>query len=346
MSDIMPVPEQPKKDAELERLDRELRRAQYLQQISDARKAVVPQLDLKPVAAAASIDPNDVIETEILTYRMLRKLAVKVANDVDTATKGRAILIHHETDMTALIAFRSFQRQLSQLAAAFDDVAPAPVSPVAPAAFAITAGVAAAAAKALIDLTSLFQAERTVTGVAIAIEDLALISEVGGTLARKKRKVFVTQLYPRTADTDRIEAPMQLVRNKATDARERVKALPDGDEKSSADERLRLLEDLRKGYEDQFAGVVVSEGTPALATLVRGAGIDALLAEEQGASVLYLKILKAAGTNEVRRTFLKTKVRRSGGVIVNYVLFDADGSILLSSTAEAYSGEVDELGAT
>jgi hypothetical protein len=337
-----------KKDLELQRLQRELDRATLQAQIAQQRRTALteslPPSDTKPLEGTTTVDSADVIETEILAYRMLRKLAAKIAMDVDRATNGRAILIHHEADMTALTAFRSYERQLSQLAASFDELAPPDEQPADAMASVIVAGALAttAVAKTLVDLTALFRTDRNIFGVPITIEDLALVSEVGGALARKKRKVFVTQLYPRPADSLRIEAPIDGVRTRALAARQRIEAMPDGEEKSRAIDRIRQLDDIRTGYEDLFTGVI-AEGGHALAMLIRGAGVDALLTQEPGASVLYLKILKAAGTNETKRNLLRSTLKRSGGVVVNYILFDNDGSILLSSTADAYSGEVDEL---
>jgi len=346
-----------KKDLDILRLEKDLERAKLQAQIAEQRKLALPTIDAKSLSGTTSgVDSADIVETEILAYRMLRKAAETIAKKTDEATKEGAILIHHEPDMNALIAFRSFQRQLSQLAASFDAIArssapeaslafPASIVDAVSAILPIAGVVAAGAGSALSGLATFLSTERTVAGFAITIEDLALISNVGGELAQRKRKVFVTQLYPRSADIDRVEQPANLVRSSALAARDRINALPDGDEKTKAQARFDQLEETRKTFEDLFERIV-SDGGSGVTTLVRGAGIDALLSAEPGAHVLYLKILRAAGTNETKRSFLRTKVRRSGGVVVNYILFDTDGSILLSNTVDAYSGKVDELGAT
>jgi hypothetical protein len=334
-------------DPELLRLKRELDRATLRAQLAtQQREALTSSLvpvDTKPLEGTTTVDAGAVIETEILAYRMLRRLAAKIAADVERATQERAILIHSEADMAALTAFRAFDRQLAQLAAAFDDLAAAPAPAPDDVLMSMAAVVATTtAAKAVLDFTSLFRRDRTLAGVAITMEDLALVSEVGGALARRKRKVFVTHLYPHTSETERIESALDAVRMRAAAAHERIGAIADEEEKRRAQDRYLRLDEGRRSYEDMITGVV-AEGSNALATLVRGAGVDALLNQERGASVLYLKILKAAGTNETRRNLFRSTLKRSGGVVVNYILFDTDGSILLSSTADAYSGAVDEV---
>jgi hypothetical protein len=347
-----------KKDPEILRLEKDLERAKLQAQIAEQRKLALPTIDAKSLSGETRGIEGDIIETEILAYRMVRKAAETIAKNAHDATKEGAILIHHEPDMNALIAFRSFQRQLSQLAASFDAIArssapsaletlaiPGGIADAVSAILPIAGVVAAGAGSVLSGLATFLSTERTVAGFAVTIEDLALISNVGGELAQRKRKVFVTQLYPRSADIDRVQEPVNLVRSSALEARDRISALPDGDEKTKAQARFDQLEETRKTFEDLFERIV-SDGGSGVITLVRGAGIDALLSAEPGAHVLYLKILRAAGTNETKRSFLRTKVRRSGGVVVNYILFDTDGSILLSNTVDAYSGKVDELVAT
>jgi hypothetical protein len=332
-------------DSELQRLQKELERANLQAQIAQAQRTALtqslPEPDTKALEGTTSVDANVVIETEILAYRMMRNLAAKIADEVARETGGRSILIHSEADMNALTAFRAFDRQLKQLAAAFDEIAPVR-NEAALSSVLIAAAVATVAAKTVLDLVGLVRSDRVITGVLITMEDLALVSEVGGALAKKKRKVFITHLYPRTAHTERIESAMDYVRTQAAAAHERIAALPDDEEKRLAQERFMRLDEGRRSYEDMITGVV-ADSSNALGALVRGAGIDSLLSEEPGASVLYLKILRSAGTNETRRTLLGSHVRRSGGVVVNYIVFDADGSILLSSTADAYSGIVEEV---
>jgi len=348
MGDPTP-PVTPPPDPELQRLQKELDRATLRAQIAQQERTALtqslPETETKALDGTTSVDANVVIETEILAYRMMRNLAVKIADEVARATEGRSILIHSEADMSALTAFRAFDQQLRQLAAAFDEIAPvqnAVQDEAALSSVLIATAVATVAAKTVLDLVGLVRSDRAITGVLITMEDLALVSEVGGALAKKKRKVFITHLYPRTAHTERIESAMDYVRTQAAAAHERIEALPDDEEKRRAQERFFRLEEGRRSYEDMITGVV-ADSSNALGALVRGAGIDSLLGEEPGASVLYLKILRSAGTNETRRTLLSSNVRRSGGVIVNYILFDADGSILLSSTADAYSGIVEEV---
>lgn len=346
MAGDVPKGSTPPVDPEVQRLQQQLERAKLQAELAQARKtaltASLPETGTTPLAGTTTLDSNVVIETEILAYRMMRGLAAKIADDVARAAAGRAILIYNEADLNALTAFRAFQQQIGQLGAAFDELAPPPETPGTLASVLVGTAVATVAAKTVVDLVSLFRHDRVVTGIPMTMEDLALVSEVGGALAKKQTKVFITYLYPHSVGAERIEGAMDDLRARAAEANQRILGMPDGQKKEVAQRRFNRLDEGLRQYEDMVTGTV-GQGSNALAALVRGAGIDAILGEEPGANVLYLKILKVAGSNETRRTLLSTTVKRSGGVIVNYILFDADGSILRSGTADTYSGIVDEV---
>jgi len=282
------------------------------------------------------------IETEILAYRMLRQMASKIAIDVERAANGKAIVIHSEADMAALTAFRLFDRQLRQIGESFDEIAPEETAranlEVLEFPATIVMGVASAAAKTVLDLGPLVRGERGVASTAVAMEDLALISEVSGALTQRKCKVFVTHVYPPPAESERIANTLDLARERSAAARKRLSAKPD----ATGEEYYRRLEEARNAME-QLLITRADAAASTLPVLVRGAAIDKLLTTAPGAHLMYLKVLRAAGTNDVRRNALRSTLKRSGGVVANYLVFDADGSILLSGTADAYSGLLDEV---
>jgi hypothetical protein len=351
----MPGPPEPEHEQRQRALDLATLDAQIATQNRTAFLQSLPPSDTKPIDAKTTVDANVVFEAHVLAYRMLRRVAGRIADHVHgKLPEDRALLIHTDTDMTALTAFRTFVAQVSELGSAYDALAPKEQPPNAQFLFAAVGVVAATATiKTVVDLVALLRTERNISGVAVTIEDMALISEVGGALARNDRKVFVTQLYPLPVDGGAIERRLDGLRRQAVAAAERVDALESPTEKTTSRERLQQLDVIRKGYENLFTNLpssapafplaigVPDPGGNAVTTLVRGAGVDALLSREPGSSVLYLKVLKAGGSNETKRNLVRSKLEHSGGVVVNYILFDEDGSILSSSTADVYSGEME-----
>lgn len=337
-------------DPELQRLQREVALATAEAQIAEQRTKILtqsmPASDTKPLEASTTVDANAIIESHILAYDMLRHVARRIANHLATLVDGKPIIVHNDADMSALAMFRTFKTQLDGLAKACDAILP-PAPKEAPKeaavkAFGVELAIPAATmlVKSVIDLIALFRTQRTITGVAITIDDLAFISEVAGVLANQKpkpSKVYVPNLYPQPADTKGIAAALDAARDRSIAAQQRIAQEPDATKKAAAQTRFDQLEQIRKGYEDF---VTHSDGSAAIAALVRGATVDALL---NGAFVLYLKVLKSGGANETKKSLFGSSLKHSGGVVVNYILFAADGSIMASSTDHSYSGEMNEL---
>jgi hypothetical protein len=337
----------PPKDPELERLQKELARAEVEAKIAEQRTKIltqsIPASDTKPLDASTTVDSNDIIESEILAYEMLRHVARRISNHVAGFLEGKSIVMHNDADMNALAMFRTFRTQLDQLVAAFDSLAPelSTQSAAETLDLGLAVPVATMMVKSVIDLLALFRTQRAVTGVTITIDDLAFVSEVGGALANLGRppKVYVPSVYPRGGNTSGIVDALTKVRRSSIDAAARVDKLA-ADGKAASVDRMSELERVKDGYEDL---VTHSDGSAAISTLVRGASLDALLNEEPGAYVLYLKVLKVGGTNETKKSLFGSSLKHSGGVVVNYILFSDDGAIRASSTDHSYSGELDHV---
>jgi len=338
--------EQPK-DPEIVKLEKELEKETLLAGIAEQKKKALteslpPTSTITPPEGKTEIDDKVLIEAQILAYRMLDSAAATIANTVAPKT-GASIVIHNSADLAAVGAYRAFSGQMEVLAKDYAAVAPAP----APAPAAIVGAIigVTAAVKTVIDLVSLFRTDRKIQGVDVEITDLALVSEVAGKLAEKKKKVYVTELYPIEIESEHgatVQSHLDRVRDAAGAAKLRVDGLDAGADKDKASARLAELDRIRAAFDDLLTRVAAEGSGPVLATLLRGAAVETFL---KNGNVLYLKALKAGGTNETKKNiFGRDKdVKHSGGVIVNYILFDTDGSVLLSSTVAAYSGELDKV---
>lgn len=344
--------EQPK-DPELEKLQKELEKETLLAQIAVQKKKALteslpPTSAITPPEGKTEVDEKVLIEAQILAYRMLDTAATAIANVV-TPKAGAAIVIHNSTDLAAVGAYRAFAGQMDVLAKQYATIAPGP-APVPQAAAIAGAGIVGvtAAVKTVIDLVALFRTDRKIQGVVVDITDLALVSEVAGKLAANKKKVYVTELFPLEIQTEHgatVQGHLDRVRDAAVAAKLRVDALSAGTDKDKAGARLNELDKIRAAFDDLLTRVA-GEGTgPVLGVLIRGAAVETFLKK---GNVLYLKVLKAGGTNETKKNIFGSskEVQHSGGVIVNYVLFDTDGSVLLSSTVNAYSGEMKDVAKT
>jgi hypothetical protein len=335
----------PPPDPELERLKKELARATAEAQLAEQRTKVLtqsmPASDTKALDASTTVDSATIIESEILAYEMLRHVARRIAAHVAGLVEGKSIVVHNDADVTALAMFGTFRTQLDQLAGAFDAVLPKAAQPAVKAVdFGLAIPAVTMAVKSVIDLVALFRTQRVITGVAITIDDLPFISEVAGALknCEKPPKVYLPAIYPRPGDSAAISEALDKARERSIAAAGRVDEEGVATMKAAATERMTQLEQIRKGYQDF---VTHSDGSAAITALVRGATMDSLLNGGDGAHVLYLKVLKSGGANETKKSLFGSSLKHSGGVVVNYMLFDADGTIMASSTDHAYSGEIE-----
>ncbi|HEX2834720.1 MAG TPA: hypothetical protein VHW00_17035 [Thermoanaerobaculia bacterium] len=325
------------KDPEIEKLEKEKQIAELEATIATKKKetlaATFPS-SVTPVEAKTEIDEKAVIEAYILAYDSLDRAAEKIVTKVLPLIGNNGLLIHNPTDLAALGTYRAFVGQMAELGAEYDAIK-LPVQNEAVGALAAIVGVTAAA-KSVIDLLSLFRTQTTIKGVDVVIDDLPLISEVAGRFAARGKQVYVSQIYPLDLDPSmsaEIQRLLAGVRRKASEAAQRIAALPDD---SVEKKRLKAADAIRVGYEDLLTKVATAEA-PLLSKLLLGAAVEKVL---QTAQLLYLKVLKANGTNEATKNILGSNVQHSGGVIVNFMLFEKNGTVKLAATEIAYSGEL------
>lgn len=380
------MPGETKKDPELEKLEKELATLELLAKIEEQKKkleppdsdlaaaekrakeaelaaktaeqeakafkAGLPESTATALEGKITIDDKTVIETETLAHKSLAVVAKNISKEVRAArpavpdgTSKPKIFIYNETDIGALTAFRAYTGQMKVLGQQFDDIAqtgPAPLIGVA------AIPLVTATLKSVVDLVALFRTDTDIKGVTVSLDELALASEVAGSLS-DTHAVYISKLYPleavpaTTLAGAQVQARLADVRRKATAAEVRVNAMPPGDDtakkvekeaKAAQQARLTELRAVLNAYEAALSKPA-EQGVSTLGTLIRGETLEALMKD---GSILYLKVLKAGGSNRVTRSLWSTKLTHSGGAIVNFVLFNSDGSVAKASMVSDYSG--------
>lgn len=328
-------------DPAIAEAERQLKQAELDAKMAAERKkeleSSLPTTQATALEGRTTIDDKVLIETETLAHGGLRTIAGNIAQDIRPKVNGKPLFIYNSADIGALAAYRAFAGQMKILGDAFDEVAkpqmPDPLFGVA------SIPIATAAVKSVIDLVALFRTDTDIKGMTVTLDELALVSEVAGALAKNNQKVFVSQLYPLDIAQNLAGAEVQKrlgeARAKERDANDRVRQLS-GDEKEKAQKRLTELQTVLAGYDDALSKAADPNGTSVLGTLIRGEALDRLIGQGH---VLYLKVLKAGGSNRVKRNlFTGSRLSHSGGAIANYILFAPDGSVAASRTLSSYTG--------
>jgi hypothetical protein len=109
-------------------------------------------------------------------------------------------------------------------------------------------------------------------------------------------------------------------------------------EKANATEKIERLKAINSQYDQiaaSLAAVDPASGLTSLSLLLRA---EALAEKVRTGSVLYFKVNASGGNNRTSRNiFTGTKISHSGGTVVSYILFEADGSIRRSGTKHQYT---------
>jgi hypothetical protein len=217
-----------------------------------------------------------------------------------------------------------------------------------------TGALAVTAVKTLIDLIALFRTDTEIKSVEITLDDVALVALVAKELG-PGIDVFDPQILPLGLNSASFANSLviknldglQTARQNAHTAVDRAVAaletssLDPEAKKAKAEslkEPLTNADTLFQTFRDGLLKVDEASGTSELARLLRAEILEASL-QEQDSYLLYMKIVKAGGSNQVTRNLFRgSKLSHSGGVIVTYLLFRSDGAIAASDTLHDYSG--------
>lgn len=343
--------EKPPADPELE----EAKRAAALAEELKKARTALPEPEAKALEGKLTIDEKVTIESQTLAYESMTKIAAQIAKEVKAANAPR-IVIYHDKDMASLLELRTFLAQAKAIQQAFEDATPKPARrgnlEFAVESVIATGALAVTAAKTLVDLVALFRTDTAITGVEVTLDDTALAASVGHSLGGV---VFYPQVQPLDFSSHAAFTKSEVVTvldglHKARqDAEAAVKRETEALETTVADEDARktaadlLKEPLTKAdalYQPFRDALFKADdtGTNALARLLRAEVLASRL-EENGSHLLYLKVVKAGGSNRITRNlFTGSKLWHSGGAIVTYLLFRSDGSIAASNTLYRHSG--------
>lgn len=339
----------PSKDPQL---DAAKRAADLAEQNKKIRESL-PVPEAKALEGKTTIDDKMAIESYTLAYESLAKIAHKVATAVK-AKSPKKIFIHSEKDIAYLLELRTFMAQIEVIRQAFKTATP-PSQAIRAMVVGSVIGagtLAVTAVKTLIDLIALFRTDTEIKSVEITLDDVALVASVANQLG-PGIEVYDPQILPLGLSSS-VFANSAVIKNlddlyMARQSTQQavataVAALADPDPavlKAQADaleEPLTKAEALFQTFHDALLKVEEASGTSALAKFLRAEVLAAQL-REQDSYLLYLKIVKAGGSNRVTQNrFSGSKVTHSGGAIVTYILFHPDGLISASDTFHSHSG--------
>lgn len=180
--------------------------------MAESRKKIVSATlasEVKPLEGTVKIDADNPVESQILAYKSLNSVAQRIADKV-AAKKPARVLIHADTDLSGLLGFQAFVRQLELIhtqltgekeaaeATLIDarQVAQGKIVAIAAPGLLMAPLVIGAAIRSSIDLLSLFRTDVSLKYKDLTIGDLALVASVSGHLLEKNIDIYYPSVMP------------------------------------------------------------------------------------------------------------------------------------------------------
>lgn len=310
------------------------------------RKALtnsLPSTEAKALEGSTKVDDKaGGMETTTLAYASAEAVAAEVARRLKTMKAVERVVVHSEADASGLRQYGLFLAQAGLLKQGYASVQETAegtkvgaesLEPV------------TAQLKSLIDLVALFRSDVELKGRDATIDQDALVSALGKQLAGSSIALYHPKLYP-GVPADVTQSPaFQTLSDLEESRRSAEKAVRKAADQKSLAEAVQAevkarLERLVNIHEALVAQLTKAEPAAAPAPLAALLQVDRLHSEHT--YVLVLKAVAAGGTVRVTRNlwtfFAAPRVAYSGAAIVNMMLFDRDGKLVLSDVLYQHSG--------
>jgi hypothetical protein len=185
--------------------------------------------------------------------------------------------------------------------------------------------------RSVADFFALFRTNTTINNFSVTLPEEALVAQLSRQFQSDTTR-SVRVLYPAqySLNIDVVMDELNQLIELKNKAEERIVA------SSPNDPIITKLNDLNKKAEE---AIVVISKPDTLSTLAKGAGTAKALAAADS-YVLLLKTEGGGSNRTTRNLFFGSRLRHSGGAIVNYILFNTQGEIVTSNTLYYHTGYV------
>ena len=271
---------------------------------------------------------NTTFESQVLAYQALREIVKALAADLSEVRGVSSIVILDENTLKNLTAYQYYTYLYRNLLQAYKDESQRESIPNLSA-----LEVPTTLLRSVADFLALFRTDTTINNFQITLPPSSLAVQ----LARQLRSTTsrpISVLYPQWYAQDFSVIQEQL--QELFKAKKEAEASLKNSSKELRDQKQERLNQLQKKFDEFIAYVSTLEN---ITILSKGAKIANTLLKD-GSHVLFLT-LEAGGSNRTTRNlFSGTRTRHSGGVILNYALFNPQGETITSNTLYYHTGYI------
>jgi hypothetical protein len=325
-------------DPEREKLEREVEKLRLRKEISELRKDTLN--NSLPAASSQAIDGSITIsgssttavsstfESQILAYQALQETARALKTELSTVKGLSSLVIFDANVFQNVEQYQAYAYRYRILIAAYRRELGLESGPPDLTGLAIPTTVL----RSVSDLLSLFRTETKISSFQLTLPDEALVAQLSAQFradSSRTVRVFHPKVY--TSNVNVILNQLKDIFDLKDQADKKV-----NDSKTDPAKKERLM-DLGKKFDELKKDFLTSSET--LVAIARGSTTAQLL-EGEGSYILFFKT-EGGGSNSITRNiFFGSRLRHSGGAVVNYILFDPNGEIVISDTLYYHTGYV------
>ena len=338
---------------------------QRVAQLEQTKKLVDALTPTLPEGAKGTLTlSGEPLESRMLAYREIDRGGEGISDRVRTKVGSAPVIVHDAAALASLARYRAFVAQLErditsvrlELSVARKTIAPPERTEkgLESVGMLVQAApmVASAVIKSVTGLIALFRQDTTVASITLTVADTTLVAAVCGHLASEGIKIYHASLVtPASAPASSallkqldtlwdLRAQSQELLNDIVKAKQ---GKPEAETAVLAAAQARVTS-VTAGLDELRASLGKTDPTSGITPLADLLRAEALAAVAASAFVLWVKVSAAGGSSEVRQpgAFQRSGKRRySGGVLVEFLLFDAGGAIVDGGILPLYSGLVE-----
>ncbi|MGB3639228.1 MAG: hypothetical protein WBA39_16875 [Rivularia sp. (in: cyanobacteria)] len=310
-----------------------------------AAEALLPKIDSsKAPNGTISADKNVTFENQILAYQSMNPIMEVVTEEIKTeildqvSSKVSLIVFDGKPVPFALIKldYELFKARIDSIKKDYQELIPDNIEIPDRDGSSFIPPSATATAGFLFDLLPFFRVNKTFTGTTVNVNTKAFVAKLSSKFREADRSnvsVYYPAEYPLIRE-DAIESIFEDISNLRRFQQQAQNIIA-----NLTPEQLVKLKEVNKSF-DKLVGELTNQNTgkSLLEAIASSRSLQSIVDSEQN-KIYFLSVeILAGGTNRTSQSFLSNRLRHSGGVIVKYIVYDTNASIVLSNVHDYHTG--------
>ena len=293
-------------------------------------------------------------ESEILAVRAMDSVAKKIQTEIANKLGSKVSLIVSDKDklssnILGQFEYRTFKDKVDffkRKYREFNVVIPPKLPARARGGNAILNPATAATASFLFDLLPIFRVDKTITEADAKVNTRDFIAQLSGKFqasSDSQISIYYPAEYPLINKNAVNDVFKEIITIRELQGLAQKKIL------SSANDELQDLNESVDEFIENLKGDISTHKTKSapigeytqkipLQTIISSRALE-LIGNANNNKTYFLSVdVLAKGSQRTTKTFLNSRLRHSGGVIVKYIIYDQNASIVLSNVHHSYTG--------